>query len=113
MTYKKRLDGRKFDEPRKITAKAGVIKNANGSAYFKIGNTEAYAAVYGPREMFPRSQQDSKKGVLRCNYNMMPFSGMGERVRPGPNRRSKEISMVTQKISSVEHKPIIHTTLFW
>lgn len=97
MVYKKRLDGRKFDETRAIEAKAGVIKNADGSAYFKIGKTAAYAAVYGPREMFPRSQQDSKKGVLRCNYNMMPFSGMGERVRPGPSRRSKEISMVTQK----------------
>lgn len=97
MSYKKRPDGRKFDETRKIEAKAGVIKNADGSAYFKIGKTAAYAAVYGPREHFPRSQQNTKKGVLRCNYNMMPFSGTGERVRPGPNRRSREISMVTTK----------------
>ena len=28
---------------------------------------------------------------------MMPFSSVGERVRPGGSRRSKEISMVTQK----------------
>ena len=28
---------------------------------------------------------------------MMPFSGAGERVRPGQNRRAKEISMVTEK----------------
>lgn len=97
MTYKKRPDGRKFDEPRKIEAKVGVIKKADGSAYFKIGDTWAYAAVYGPRELHPRSKRDPKKGVLRCNYNMMPFSGMGERVRPGPNRRSREISMVTEK----------------
>ncbi|MFH1589318.1 MAG: exosome complex exonuclease Rrp41 [archaeon] len=95
MSYKKRPDGRKFNETRKIEAKAGVIKNADGSGYFKIGNTSAYAAVYGPREHFPRSQQDPKQGVLRCNYNMMPFSGSGERVRPGPSRRSREISMVT------------------
>ncbi|MBU1975312.1 MAG: exosome complex exonuclease Rrp41 [Nanoarchaeota archaeon] len=95
--YKKRLDGRSFDQTRKIEAKAGVIKKAHGSAYFKIGNTVAYAAVYGPRELHPRFMQDPAKGLLRCNYNMMPFSGMGERVRPGPNRRSKEISMVTQK----------------
>lgn len=97
MSYKKRPDGRKFDETRKIEAKAGVIKNADGSAFFKIGNTAAYAAVYGPREHFPRSQQNSKTGVLRCNYNMMPFSGSGERVRPGHSRRSREISMVTTK----------------
>jgi len=95
MTYKR--EGRKNDEPRKIIAKAGVIPRADGSGYFKIGNTEAYAAVYGPRNLFPKFKQDPKKGILRCNYNMMPFSGMGNRVRPGANRRSKEISMVTEK----------------
>lgn len=97
MVYKKRLDGRKFDELRKIEAKVGVIKNATGSAYFKIGKTTAYAAVYGPRELYPRFLQDPKSGILRCNYNMMPFSGSGDRVRPGPSRRSREISFVTDK----------------
>jgi exosome complex component RRP41 len=100
MKESKRHDGRKFDETRPIEAKAGVIPNADGSAYFKIGNTVAYAAVYGPREMYPKFMQDPGKGVLRCNYNMMPFSGMGERVRPGANRRSKEISLVTEKAIS-------------
>ena len=97
MVYKKRLDGRKMNETREIEAKAGVIKKADGSAYFKIGKTWAYAAVYGPRELYPRFLQNSNKGIIRFSYIMMPFSGMGERVRPGPNRRSKEISMVSQK----------------
>jgi len=97
MAYKKRHDGRKPDETRPITAKAGVIPKADGSGYFKIGNTEAYAAVYGPRELHPRSKQDPKRGKLRCLYNLMPFSGQGDRVRPGPSRRSKEISMVMEK----------------
>ncbi len=96
MAYKKRHDGRKPDETRPITAKAGVIPKADGSGYFKIGKTEAYAAVYGPRELHPRSMQDPKQGLLRCTYNMMPFSGQGDRVRPGPSRRSKEISMVME-----------------
>ncbi|RME32236.1 exosome complex exonuclease Rrp41 [Candidatus Woesearchaeota archaeon] len=96
MAYKKRVDGRKFDETRPIIAKAGVIPKADGSGYFKIGKTEAYAAVYGPRELHPRNKQDPKTGVLRCTYNMMPFAGQGDRVRPGPSRRSKEISMVTE-----------------
>jgi len=82
---------------RPMEAKAGVIKRAAGSGWFKIGNTEAYAAVYGPREMFPRFQQNPEKGVLRCFYSMMPFSSAGDRVRPGPSRRSKEISLVTAK----------------
>ncbi len=92
--YTTRIDGRKLDELRPIEAKAGVIPNADGSALFKIGNTVAYAAVYGPRELFPKHLQDPKKGIIRCHYSMMPFSGSGERIRPGANRRAQEISMV-------------------
>lgn len=97
MAYSKRFDGRKFDETRPIEAKAGVIKRADGSAWFKIGNTEAYAAVYGPRNLYPKFLQNPEKGILRVNYNMMPFSSLGERIRPGTSRRSKEISLVTEK----------------
>ena len=97
MSYKQRIDGRGFDETRPIEAKVGIIKRADGSAMFKIGNTWAYAAVYGPRNLHPKFLQDPQKGILRCNYNMMPFSSSGERVRPGGSRRSKEISLVTEK----------------
>ena len=97
MSYSKRYDGRAVSEMRPIEAKAGVISRADGSGYFRIGGTEAYAAVYGPRNLFPRFMQDPKKGILRCKYNMMPFSGSGDRVRPGTSRRSKEISWVTQQ----------------
>tara|TARA_Y100000034_G_C6792573_1_gene354970 strand:- start:45 stop:749 length:705 start_codon:yes stop_codon:yes gene_type:complete len=96
MSYDKRLDGRKQDELRPIEAKVGVIKNADGSAFFRIGKTSAYVAVYGPKNIYPKFLSDPTKSVLRCHYNMMPFSGMGDRVRPGTNRRSKEISMVTE-----------------
>ncbi len=97
MAYDKRLDGRKFDELRPVEAKVGVVPRAVGSAMFKIGKTIAVAAVHGPRELYPAAFQNPTSGVLRCNYNMMAFSGSGDRVRPGPNRRSKEISMVMEK----------------
>ena len=97
MVYTKRLDGRKIDELRPMEAKAGVIPNADGSAMFKAGKTTAYAAVYGPREMYPRFLQNPKIGVLRCHYGMMPFSGSGERIRPGSSRRAQEIAMVMTK----------------
>lgn len=96
----KRHDGRKWDEPRKITAKAGVIPQADGSAFFQIGHSTAYAAVYGPQELHPKHMQQPKTGILRCSYNMQPFSGPGSRGRPGPNRRSKEISMVIENAIS-------------
>src|SRR3989338_2190871 len=95
MSYKRK--GRDNLGLRDMEAKTGIIKNADGSAMFKIGKTIAYAAVYGPRDLYPRFLQNPKTGILRCYYNMMPFSGSGERIRPGGNRRSKEISMVTEK----------------
>ena len=97
MAYKKRKDNRGLDESRPMSAEVGVIKKADGSALFKVGNTWAYAAVYGPKDLYPKFLQNPKKGVLRCHYNMLPFSSGSDRVRPGGSRRSKEISMVTQK----------------
>lgn len=91
----KRPDGRKSDEIRTMTAKVGVVPNADGSAMFSFGDTVAIAAVYGPRKMHPQHSQDPEKGTLRCNYNMISFS-VGERIRPGPSRRSMEISKITE-----------------
>jgi exosome complex component RRP41 len=91
----KRPDGRKTDEIRAMEAKVGVVQNANGSARFSFGDTIAIAAVYGPRKMHPQHQQDPEKGTLRCNYSMLSFS-VSERIRPGPNRRSTEISKITE-----------------
>ncbi|RME53369.1 exosome complex exonuclease Rrp41 [Candidatus Woesearchaeota archaeon] len=96
MGYEKRFDNRKFDEFRPLSIKAGVIPNADGSALVQVGNTVAYAAVYGPRDLHPKFMQDPQKGTLRVTYNMMPFSGHGDRVRPGPSRRSKEINLVIE-----------------
>ncbi|MBI4016702.1 MAG: exosome complex exonuclease Rrp41 [Candidatus Aenigmarchaeota archaeon] len=94
MGYEKRFDGRGVEELRQMEAKVGVVKNADGSAMFKIGKTTAIAAVYGPRDLYPKFLQNPQTGILRVDYNMLPFSGHGERVRPGGSRRSKEISMV-------------------
>ncbi|MBI4014423.1 MAG: exosome complex exonuclease Rrp41 [Candidatus Aenigmarchaeota archaeon] len=96
-----RFDGRKHDELRPMEAKVGVLKNADGSAMFRLGNTYAIAGVYGPREVHPKHDENAEKAILRVRYNMAAFATK-ERSRPGPSRRSQEISMVTQQaLSSV------------
>ena len=45
-----RCDGRKVNETRKVTIKAGVLKNANGSAYIEFGDNKILVGVYGPRD---------------------------------------------------------------
>ncbi len=91
----KRPDGRKPDEIREMKAKVGIIPNADGSAMFQFGETIAIAAVYGPKKMHPQHSQDPEKGTLRCTYSMLSFS-VNERIRPGPSRRSTEISKITE-----------------
>lgn len=91
----KRIDGRKPDELRPVTIKAGVLERAQGSALVSLGRTTALAAVYGPKRLFSKHQQNPNKAVLECKYLMAPFS-TDERIRPGPNRRSTEISKVVR-----------------
>lgn len=89
----KRIDGRKRYELRPITMEVGVLKNADGSAYVEWGKNKVLAAVYGPREVHPKHLQRPDRGILRVRYNMAPFS-VEDRKKPGPDRRSVEISKV-------------------
>jgi exosome complex component RRP41 len=92
----KRLDGRKIDELRNIKIEAGVLHRADGSCYLEWGGNKVVAAVYGPREALPKHTQDPLKAVVRARYNMAAFS-VDDRKRPGPDRRSREISKVTSE----------------
>ena len=99
--YEKRSDGRKFDEVRPVKAEVGIVPSADGSASFETGGTKAIAVVRGPRTLHPQHMQNPRTGILRVSYGMMPFS-VWDRIRPGPNRRSEEISKVVEwALSSV------------
>jgi exosome complex component RRP41 len=88
-----RLDGRKTDEIRNIKIEAGVLHRAEGSCYLEWGSNKVVAAVYGPREAIPRHTQNPLKAIIKAKYNMAAFS-VDDRKRPGPDRRSREISKV-------------------
>jgi len=91
-----RCDGRKIDEPRRIMIKAGVLKNASGSAYIEFGENKILAGVFGPRDVHPKHLANTDRGILRCRYHMQPFS-VGERKNPAPSRREIEISKVIKE----------------
>ena len=103
----KRIDGRKFDELRDLKITAGVLKRADGSCLLEWGKNKVLAAVYGPRECMPRHEQNPLKARIRYRYNMAPFS-VEDRKRPGPDRRSTEIS----KISQEAFEKVIFTNYF-
>jgi exosome complex component RRP41 len=97
----KRLDGRKVDELRPIKIKAGVLDRADGSCYLEWGDNKVIVGVHGPREVHPRHMQNPLRGIVRARYNMTPFS-VSERKRPGPDRRSTEISkLISEALENV------------
>lgn len=88
-----RLDGRTVEELRPIKIETGVLNRADGSAFIEWGGNKILVAVYGPREAYPKHTQDINKAIIKARYNMAAFS-VDERKRPGPDRRSIEISKV-------------------
>lgn len=89
----KRSDGRGPHDLRKIKIQAGVLHRADGSCYLEWGGNKVIAAVYGPREAVPRHTQNPLRAIVQARYNMAAFS-VEDRKRPGPDRRSVEISKV-------------------
>ncbi len=71
------------------------MKRADGSAYVEVGGNKILASVYGPRSTYMRRFLRPNTGVIRVRYNMAPFS-VDDRKRPGPDRRSIEISKIAE-----------------
>ncbi|MGP6207046.1 exosome complex exonuclease Rrp41 [Cuniculiplasma sp. SKW3] len=94
-----RLDGRGDEELRPIKITTDVLERADGSAFIEWGGNKILVAVYGPREAYPKHTQDIEKAVIKARYNMAAFS-VDERKRPGPDRRSVEISKVISEALS-------------
>jgi exosome complex component RRP41 len=92
----RRVDGRTPEEMRPLRIEAGVLRRADGSAYVEWGLNKVLAAVYGPRECHPRHMQNPTRALVQCKYNMAAFS-VDDRKRPGPDRRSQEISKITSE----------------
>jgi exosome complex component RRP41 len=89
----KRIDGRTPHDLRKIKIEAGILHRAEGSCYLEWGGNKVLAAVYGPREAVPKHTQNPLRAIINARYNMAAFS-VEDRKRPGPDRRSREISKV-------------------
>ncbi len=94
----KRTDGRAPDELRKIRIQAGVIPEADGSAFIEWGGNKILCGVYGPKECLPKHTANPYRAVIKCRYMMSPFASLEEHGRSGPSRRSTELSKVIKEV---------------
>jgi polyribonucleotide nucleotidyltransferase len=85
-----RLDGRKFDEIRRITCEVGVLPRTHGSALFTRGETQALVtATLGTSADAQRLDWIEGESIRRflLHYNFPPFSVGEARFLRGPGRR--------------------------
>ncbi|XP_075621305.1 exosome complex component MTR3 [Balearica regulorum gibbericeps] len=70
---------------RPLFARAGLLSQAEGSAYVELGGgTKVLCAAWGPREAAePGAAAPAGTGRLLCEFRRAPFAGRGARWRPG------------------------------
>lgn len=87
---KRRVDGRKFDEVRKITAEIDVLPRTHGSSLFTRGETQSLSVTTlgtsSDEQVIDALEGESYRSFM-LHYNFPPFS-VGE-IKPmrGPGRR--------------------------
>jgi hypothetical protein len=99
-----RVDGRRANELRKISAKLGVLGQADGSAYLEMGNTKVLAAVYGPHEV--RFLLEGVLPVLILSlFLYCHFCLFDHAIVPGTPSETCVNMSLTALISSIEFDP--------
>ncbi len=89
-----RIDGRAFNEFRKIEIETGVIEKAEGSALVKLGNTQVIVGVkMQVGDPFPDSPD---KGIIITNAELVPLAS--PIFEPGPpDENSIELARVVDR----------------
>jgi exosome complex component RRP42 len=89
-----RVDGRKFEEPRKLTVEKNYIRSAEGSARVHLGDTDV---VVGVKLIVGQPFGDTpNKGVLTTNAELIPLASETFESGP-PDRESIEVARVIDR----------------
>ncbi|TAQ86903.1 hypothetical protein B7494_g4787 [Chlorociboria aeruginascens] len=89
-----RLDGRRWNELRRINAQISTQASADGSSYFEMGNTKVICTVTGPSEQKVQGGQrgGSDKADIRVEISMAGFSGVERKRRGRGDKRIAELN---------------------
>jgi len=85
-----RLDGRRWNELRRISAQISTQAAADGSSYLEMGNTKVICTVAGPTE--PSSSAVAQRGgsrdgaEVKVEISVAGFSGVERKRRRGGDK---------------------------
>ncbi|MBI1976167.1 MAG: ribonuclease PH [Candidatus Omnitrophica bacterium] len=112
-----RIDGRHFDQMRKVRIKKDILKFAEGSCLIEMGNTQVMcaASVEGSVPPFLRGKG---KGWVTSEYGMLPRSCRERIAREGtrgrPNGRTQEIQrLIGRSLRSVVDMGLLGERSIW
>ncbi|TVY81639.1 Exosome complex component ski6, partial [Lachnellula suecica] len=91
-----RLDGRRWNELRRLNAEISTQAAADGSSYLEMGNTKVICTVTGPTEGGNRPGGSDKAGVT-VEISIAGFSGVDRKKR---GRNDKRVSEMQTTISN-------------
>ncbi|KAF2196232.1 ribosomal protein S5 domain 2-like protein [Delitschia confertaspora ATCC 74209] len=100
-----RLDGRRWNELRRLHAQISTQAAADGSSYLEMGNTKVLCTVSGPHEGKaggagggPRSTQ----AKIEVEISFAGFSGVERKKRQAKDKRTSEMShTLTQSLAAL------------
>jgi exosome complex component RRP42 len=90
----KRIDGRKFDEYRKIVIETNVVTKAEGSAKVKIGNTQVLAGI--KMDVGEPYSDSPESGVLTTAAELIPLASPDFEAGP-PQEDAIELARVVDR----------------
>lgn len=94
-----RLDGRRFNECRRVRHEFAVDAAADGSCRLEMGNTVVQAVVYGPYERRTAIEEGASEACeCEATYGASAFSTDGARAARRVDRRAQAHAAVLTKI---------------
>lgn len=83
-----RLDGRRWNELRRIHGQISTQAAADGSSYFEMGNTKIICTVAGPEEGRKGGSGggQSSEAQIQVDINVAGFSGVERKRRVGGDK---------------------------
>jgi len=87
-----RVDGRRWNELRRIHGQMSTQAAADGSSYFEMGNTKVMCTVHGPRQQTKGGGGgQSKEATIEVEIGIAGFSGMDRKKRSRNDKRTQEM----------------------
>ncbi|KAK4626212.1 Exosome complex component SKI6 [Fulvia fulva] len=87
-----RIDGRRWNELRRIHGQMSTQAAADGSSYFEMGNTKVICTVHGPRQARQGGGGgQSREAAIDVEIGIAGFSGMDRKRRGKSDKRVQEM----------------------